>query len=175
MDIDKDQPPSTAFSGFSIQEDFLRDSYPGLRDGESRVLQALLEERNTDGLRRVRTSWPVGQGEEIEARTQAQADAARDLSRWKVDAILDFPGRTEIVELKSRATHTAIGQAAAYSLALADEPEERSTHRLTVGAFRVHPDLPRFARATGTQLHTVPHADPSTATSRFFETGDDIL
>lgn len=175
MAIDKDQPPSTAFSGFSINEDFVRRRYPGLREEESTVLRAMLRERETEGLKRVRTSWPVGEGEAVDAPTEAQRLAAKDQSRWKIDAILDWPGRTEIVELKSRATHTAIGQAAAYSFALADDPDERSTHRLTVAAFRVHPDLPGFAKATGTQLHTVPDADPSTATHRFFSTGRDVL
>lgn len=175
MAIDKDQPPSRAFAGFSIQDDFLRRRYPGLREEESTVLRAYLQEISLEGLQRIRTSWPVGEGEDVGGPTEAQAQAANDLSKWKVDAILDWPGRTEVIEIKSRATHTAIGQVTAYAFALSDTPEERSTFRTTVIAFRVHPDFPRFARATGTTWHTVPDADPSTATDRFFRPGDQVV
>jgi hypothetical protein len=86
----------------------------------------------------------------------------------KIDAVVDRPGRQEIVELKSRATHTAVGQALAYDVALGERDDEPTTSRPVVAAFRVHPDLPPFARLVGVTLHTVPDADPSGATRRFF-------
>jgi len=88
---------------------------------------------------------------------------------------VDRPGRQEIIELKSRATHTAVGQALAYDVALGERSDEPTESRPVVAAFRVHPDLPAFARLVNVRLHTVPQADPSTATQRFLRDRDTLL
>lgn len=146
-----------------------RQKFPRLRDEESDVLRAYLQETGLDSIDRLRTAVPVGEGEvpgEPEGRFQQQKKA---LSQWKIDAVVDRPGQQEIVELKSRATHTAVGQALAYDVALGERDDEPTTSRPVVAAFRAHPDLPRFARLVGVQLHTVPQADRSTGTQRFLQ------
>ena len=151
----------------AVKPPYSRRKYPRLREEESDVLRAYLRETGLDSVDQLRTAVPVGEGEvpgQPEDRYQRQKKA---LSQWKIDAVVDRPGRQEIIELKSRATHTAVGQALAYDVALGDRDDEPTTSRPVVAAFRAHPDLPRFARLVGVELHTVPQADTSTATSRF--------
>ncbi len=153
----------------TVKPPYERRKYPRLRKEESQVLRAYLEETGIDNIDRLRTAVPVGQGEvpgEPANRFQEQKKA---LSQWKIDAVVDRPGRQEIIELKSRATHTAVGQALAYDVALGERQDEPTTSRPVVAAFRAHPDLPQFARLVGVQLHTVPQADRSTATQRFLD------
>jgi len=151
----------------TVKEPYLRRQYPRLREPESKVLRGYIEELGPDKIDRLRTSVMVGEGEiagDPANRWQRQVKA---LSMWKIDAVIDRPGRQEIIELKSRATHTAVGQALAYDVALGKLADEPTTSRPVVAAFRAHPDLPPFARMVGVELHTVPQADPSTATQRF--------
>jgi hypothetical protein len=161
----------------TVNPPYLRDKYPGLRKEESILLRAFLEETGVDGINRLRTAVPVGEGEipgEPETTQQRQVKA---LSQWKIDAVVDRGGQQEIIELKSRATHTAVGQVLAYDVALGEIEDEPTESKRLVVAFRAHPDLPRFARLVGVQLHTIPQADRSGATSRFnadrFEFGFD--
>jgi hypothetical protein len=151
----------------TVKPPYIRRQYPRLRREESKVLAQYLDEQGTDAIEQLRTAVPVGEGEvpgEPDNRFQRQAKA---LSQWKIDAVVDYPGRQEIVELKSRATHTAVGQVLAYDIALGERNDEPTESRPVVAAFRVHPDLPAFARLVNVQVHTVPDADPSTATQRF--------
>lgn len=151
----------------TVKPPYIRRQYPRLRKEESQVLAQYLDDQGPDTIDQLRTAVPVGEGEvpgEPSNRYQRQAKA---LSQWKIDAVVDYPGRQEIIELKSRATHTAVGQALAYDVALGERDDEPTESRPVVAAFRVHPDLPAFARLVNVQLHTVPDADPSTATSRF--------
>jgi len=161
--------------GFDISPPFLQDKYNGLREEESDVLRAYLEDTGTDNIRRLRTSVPVGQGEDAPNRPEPSRRQVKLLSQWKIDAVIDRPGRQEIIELKSRATHTAVGQALAYDVALGERSDEPTESRPVVAAFRVHPDLPAFARLVNVRLHTVPQADPSTATQRFLRDRDSLL
>jgi hypothetical protein len=161
LDVDVDE-----FQGFATTHNFLQDKYRGLRQEESDVLRAYLRDVGTDSLQRLRTAWPVGEGERPARLDPAFQQLAQNLSRWKIDAVLDWPNQTEIVELKSRATHTAVGQVVFYSLALGEVPDERSDFKLSVVAFRSHPDLEQRVRRVGVGLHTVPHADRSGATAR---------
>lgn len=156
----------TPFEGFSIESNFIRRDYRGLRETEAALLRSYLQELDLTGLERVRTSWPVGKGETPAFADPDLRQLGQDLSRWKIDAILDWSGETEIVEMKSRATHTAAGQDLFYSLALGEEDLERTQHKLTLLAFRAHPDLRRLVKRTPFILHTVPGADPSSATRR---------
>jgi hypothetical protein len=145
---------------------YLRRQYPRLREEESRVLRAYLRETGTDNVEQLRTAVPVGEGEvpgDPETVGELQKKA---LSVWKIDAVVDRVGHQEVVELKSRATHTAVGQALAYDVALGKRDDEPTSSRPVVAAFRAHPDLPPFARLVNVRLHTVPRADPSTATQR---------
>ena len=151
----------------SVKPPYRRQQYPRLREEESDVLRAYLSETGLDSIDQLRTAVPVGDGEvpgQPQTRYQKQA---KTLSQWKIDAVVDRPGRQEIIELKSRATHTAVGQALAYDVALGERDDEPTTSRPVVSSYRAHPDLPRFARLVGVELHTVPQADRSTSTSRF--------
>jgi hypothetical protein len=151
----------------TVSPPVVRGQYPRLRDEESDVLRAYVQETDPDTVDRLRTAVPVGQGE-VPGQPQTTAEEQKKaLSMWKIDAVIDRAGRQEIIELKSRATHTAVGQALAYDVALGDRPDEPTTSRPVVAAFRAHPDLPPFARLVGVELHTVPQADSSTATRRF--------
>ena len=155
-----------------VKPPYHRRKYPRLRDEESDVLRAFLDETGTDSIDRLRTAVPVGQGEvqgQPQGRYQRQKKA---LSQWKIDAVVDRPGHQEIVELKSRATHTAVGQALAYDVALGERADEPTQSRPVVAAFRAHPDLPAFARLVNVRLHTVPTADRSTATQRYLHDVD---
>jgi hypothetical protein len=155
-----------------VSPPYLKQQYPRLREPESRVLRQYLRETGTDNVDRLRTAVPVGEGEvpgQPRNRTERQVKA---LSQWKIDAVVDRPGRQEVVELKSRATHTAVGQVLAYDVALGERDDEPTNSRPVVASFRTHPDLPPFARLVGVQLHTVPDADRSTATDRFFRDRD---
>jgi len=156
-------------NGFEIRPPYLQQKYRGLRQEESAVLRAYLRDTGTDNIRRVRTSVPVGKGEEAPNRPATSQKQIKLLSQWKIDAVVDRPSKQEVIELKSRATHTAVGQVLAYDLALGLREDEPTTSRPTVASFRVHPDLPQFARAANVTLHQVPRADPSTATQRFLE------
>jgi len=156
----------------TVKPPYLREKYPRLRDEESDVLREYLKETRTDNIDRLRTAVPVGEGEvsgQPDGRFERQKKA---LSQWKIDAVVDRPGRQEVVELKSRATHTAIGQALAYDVALGERTDEPTQSRPVVAAFRVHPDLPSYARLVNVQLHTVPQADRSTGTQRFLQDMD---
>lgn len=150
-----------------VSPPYVRDQYPRLRREESQVLAAYLAETGTDGIDRLRTAVPVGEGEVTGEPTTRYQEQKKALSQWKIDAVVDRPGKQEIIELKSRATHTAVGQALAYDVALGERDDEPTSSRPVVAAFRAHPDLPSFARLVGVQLHTVPQADASTATQRF--------
>lgn len=159
----------TGFEAYDpeVQPPYSRSKYPRLRSEESNVLRNYLTETGTDTIDRLRTAVPVGEGEvqgEPSGRYERQKKA---LSQWKIDAVVDRPGRQEIIELKSRATHTAVGQALAYDVALGEREDEPTNSRPVVAAFRAHTDLAPFARLVGVRLHTVPRADTSTATRRF--------
>lgn len=154
-------------NGF-VQKTLLpRGKYTGLREEESEVLKGYLEDTGTDSVEQLRTAVPVAEGEVPGEPSDRFERQKKVLSQWKIDAVVDRPGRQEVVELKSRATHTAVGQALAYDLALGERNDEPTESRPVVAAFRAHPDLPQFARAVNVQLHTVPSRDPSTATARF--------
>lgn len=159
----------------TVDPPYLRRQYPRLREEESQVLRQYLKETGTDSIEQLRTAVPVGEGEvpgQPADRFEAQAKA---LSQWKIDVVVDRPGRQEVVELKSRATHTAVGQVLAYDVALGERDDEPTQSRPVVAAFRVHPDLPAYARLVNVRLHTVPQADPSTATQRFLRDRDSFL
>lgn len=150
-----------------VKPPYLRDKYPRLRQEESNVLRAYLEERGVEGIERLRTAVPVGEGE-IPGEPRDTAERQKKaLSQWKIDAVVDWPGTQEVIEIKSRATHTAVGQALAYDVALGEREDEPTQSKPKVVAFRAHPDLPRFAQLVNVGLHTVPQADRSGATSRF--------
>jgi hypothetical protein len=146
--------------------------FPRLRREESLVLDAYLRETGVDSVDRLRTAVAVGEGEVQGQPTGKFEEQKKALSQWKIDAVVDRPGQQEIIELKSRATHTAVGQALAYDVALGERDTEPTQSRPVVAAFRAHPDLPAFARLVNVQLHTVPQADPSTGTQRFLEDVD---
>jgi hypothetical protein len=90
----------------------------------------------------------------------------------KIDAVVDRPGRQEIIELKSRSTHTAFGQVLVYDLLLGQRDDEPTESRPVVASFRAHPDFREIARQLPITLHTVPQADRSTATQRFLSDVD---
>lgn len=156
-------PPDSIPTGDITDGPFLRDRYPGLRTEESRLLRQYLWERGTDDIKRLRTSVEVGPGEDVPQLEDNFREMAFRLSRWKIDAVIDYPGRTDIIELKSRATHTGLGQAVGYGFYLGQIDIERTNPRLLVVAFREHPAVRRFARAIGAEVHTVPDADVTTA------------
>jgi len=150
----------------TVQGPVIQNSYPRLRDEESKVLRAYLRQTDPDTVKRLRTAVPVGEGEvagEPEGAFQRQVKA---LSQWKIDAVVDRGSTQEVIELKSRATHTAVGQALAYDVALGKRPDEPTESRPVVAAFRAHPDLPDYAQLVNVQLHLVPDADPSDLTRR---------
>ena len=165
---------TTHFEAYNpeVKPPYLREKYPRLRSEESDVLRAYLEETGVDSIERLRTAVPVGEGEVRGEPRDTFERQVKSLSQWKIDAVVDRPGRQEIIELKSRATHTAVGQALAYDVALGERDDEPTTSRPVVAAFRAHPDLPRFAKMVGVELHTVPQADRSTATARFIRDTD---
>lgn len=149
-----------------VSRPFLRPSYPRLRDRESAVLRQYIREHEPETIETLRTAVPVGEGEiEGEPATVGE-EQIKALSQMKIDAVIDRPGRQEIIEIKSRATHTAFGQALVYDLLLGDRDDEPTESRPIVAAFRAHPDFRRVARRLPVQLHLVPQADPSTATQR---------
>jgi len=158
----------------NVTRPYLRRSYPRLRDRESLLLRAYLEETGVESLENLRTAVPVGDGEVAGIPDTIAQEQKKALSMWKIDAVIDRPGRQEVVELKSRATHTAVGQALAYDQALGDRPNEPTTSTPTVVAFRAHPDLSKYARAVNVRLHTIPQADRSTGTRRFLEDREDL-
>lgn len=150
-----------------VNPPLLRDQYPRLREGESRILRAYLRDTGTDSVRRLRTAVPVGEGEVPGYPRDKFEKQVKALSVWKVDAVVDRPGRQEVIEIKSRATHTAIGQVIAYDRTLGQRDDEPTTSRPVVAAYRTHPDLPAYADVTGVTLHEVPDEDRSGATRRF--------
>jgi len=159
----------------TVRPPYTRRQYPRLREEESQVLRAYINETDPETIDQLRTAVPVGEGEVPGDPTDEFERQAKALSQWKIDAVVDRPGRQEIIELKSRATHTAVGQALAYDVALGERSDEPTESRPVVAAFRVHPDLPAFARLVNVRLHTVPQADPSTATQRFLRDRDSLL
>lgn len=150
----------------TVDEPYLRRKYPRLRSEESDVLRAFLEETDPDTIDQLRTAVPVGEGEIAGEPQDFGEEQTKALSQWKIDAVVDRPGRQDVVELKSRATHTAVGQVLAYDVALGERDDEPTNSRPVVAAFRAHPDLGKFARIVNVTLHTVPQADTSTATQR---------
>lgn len=153
----------------TVKPPYLRDKYPRLRQAESAVLRAYLKETDVDTVEQLRTAVPVGEGEISGVPQDRWEEQVKALSQWKIDAVVDRAGAQEVVEIKSRATHTAVGQALAYDVALGERANEPTTSTPVVAAFRSHPDLPPFARLVGVTLHLIPQADPSTATQRFMQ------
>jgi hypothetical protein len=145
----------------------VQQQYPRLREEESAVLRSYIRETEPDSIERLRTAVPVGEGEVPGEPSSTFERQAKALSQMKIDAVIDRPGRQEIIELKSRATHTAFGQAIVYDLLLGDRDDEPTESRPVVAAFRAHPDFRRVATRLPVQLHLTPNADPSTATERF--------
>jgi len=164
----------TSPSGFEIYDPevrppYVRTSYPRLRDEESLVLRQYLRETDPATINRLRTAVPVGEGE-VEGQPDATFERQKKaLSQLKIDAVVDRPGRQEIIELKSRATHTAFGQVIVYDLLLGQRADEPTESRPVVAAYRAQPDFRRIARRLPVTLHLAPEADPSTATERFLE------
>lgn len=152
-----------------VSQPYIRQQYPRLREEESQVLAKYLEETGTSNIDRLRTAVPVGDGEIPGEPLDAKERRTKALSQMKIDAVVDRPGKQEVIELKSRATHTAAGQVIVYDLLLGDRPDEPTQSRLVVAAFRAQPDFRRVSTRLPVQLHTVPDADPSTATERFLE------
>jgi hypothetical protein len=157
-----------------VKPPFSRSRYPRLREEESNVLREYIKETGKDTIDRLRTAVPVGEGEFPGTPETPQEKQKKILSQWKIDAVIDRMDRQEIIELKSRATHTAVGQVLAYDLALGERPDEPVESRRVVAAFRAHPDLSVFARRVNVRVNTVPQADPSTATQRFNQDREDI-
>jgi len=141
----------------------LRRSYPGLSDPESRLLRAYLQDTDPETVDRLRTQVRVGQGEVVPNIPDKFAALARDLSRLKIDAVVDRPEQTEVVELKSRLRTSFPGQLTMYGNLLGSRPDERSNPRLVGVGFRKHPDVDEAIRGTGIQTHIVPRADRTTA------------
>jgi hypothetical protein len=152
-----------------VSKPYIRQQYPRLREEESQVLAQYLEETGTSNIDRLRTAVPVGDGEIPGKPLDQKERRTKALSQMKIDAVVDRPGKQEVIELKSRATHTAAGQVIVYDLLLGDRPDEPTQSRLVVAAFRAQPDFRRVSERLPVQLHTVPEADPSTATERFLE------
>jgi hypothetical protein len=162
---------ASAFEAYDpeVSRPFLREKYPRLRNEESKVLKAYLAETDPETVKRLRTAVPVGEGE-VEGVPESQFEAARKAqTQLKIDAVVDRGAQQEIVELKSRATHTAAGQVIVYDLLLGQRDDEPTQSRLVVAAFRSQPDFQRVVRKLPVTLHTVPQADPSTATQRFMQ------
>lgn len=152
---------------------FLRERYPGLRTEESRLLRQYLWESGTDSIKRLRTSVEVGPAEDVPNLDDPYREMAFRLNRWKIDAVIDYPSRTDVVELKSRAQHTGLGQAIGYGFYLGKVAHERSNPRLLVVAFREHPAVRELARAIGAEVHLVPDADVTHA-SRAADVADSL-
>jgi len=146
-----------------VGEPYLRRSYPGLSDPESRLLRGYLEDTGTGDIRRLRTQVRVGEGEILPQISEPFRSLANDLSRLKIDVVIDRPEDTEIVELKSRLRTGFAGQLVGYANLLSRRPEERTNPTLIGVAFREHVDAQDALEGTGIQLHTVPRADRTTA------------
>ena len=146
-----------------VRTPLIRHQYPALREEESRLLRHYLREHGVESVDRLRTQVRVGQGEIVTSLPPKWQRVARDLSRWKIDAVIDTASSTELVELKSRGTHTAAGQLVGYSNWLRQSPAERSQFKLSIVAFRVHPDLREGLKGTGIRVHVLPEADETTA------------
>jgi hypothetical protein len=155
----------------TVGEPYLRRSYPGLSDPESRLLRGYLEDTGTGDIRRLRTQVRVGEGEILPQISEPFRSLANDLSRLKIDAVIDRPEDTEIVrpedteivELKSRLRTGFAGQLVGYANLLSRRADERSNPTLIGVAFREHVDTADALEGTGIQLHTVPRADRTTA------------
>jgi hypothetical protein len=105
----------------------------------------------------------VGEGEILPQISEPFRSLANDLSRLKIDAVIDRPEDTEIVELKSRLRTGFAGQLVGYANLLSRRADERSNPTLIGVAFREHVDTADALEGTGIQLHTVPRADRTTA------------
>jgi hypothetical protein len=146
-----------------VDRPYIRQSYPGLRDEEARLLRGYLEDTSTEDISRLRTQVRVGEGEIITGVPDEFATLANDLSKLKIDVVVDRLETTEIVELKSRLRNSFIGQLVTYSNLLGADPEERSTFRLVGVGFRAHPDIRDGTAGTGVRIHLVPRADRTIA------------
>jgi len=146
-----------------VGKPYLRRSYPGLSDPESRLLRGYLEDTGTGDIRRLRTQVRVGEGEILPQISEPFRSLANDLSRLKIDVVIDRPEDTEIVELKSRLRTGFAGQLVGYANLLSSRPDERTNPTLIGVAFREHVDTADALAGTGIQLHTVPRADRTTA------------
>lgn len=151
-----------------VTEPYIRPNrYPGLREEESDLLRAYLMETETEGIERLRTSVPVGKFEDPIELEEPYRTMAKRLSQWKIDVVVDYPSQTDVIELKSRATHTALGQVVGYAYYLGQLDQERTNPRLKVVAYREHPSVREFAEALGAVVHTIPKADPTSASRNF--------
>lgn len=146
-----------------VRVPFIKPRYPGLRSGESELLRGYLREQGLDRVTDLWTNQRMGQGEVLPNLEEPYRSAGEDLSKYRADAVIRYPGSWEVVELKSRAEHHGAGQLIAYSNLLSEEDPFPTSWKLTIVAFREHPDLRDGLRGTGIRVHTLPHLDPTSA------------
>lgn len=146
-----------------VRPPYLRRKYPRLRSNESLLLREYLREQGSDDVVDMWTGQGVGEGEIVPSLPEPYRRAAREVSRLRADAVVHFKNRWEVVEVKSRARLGGVGQLIGYSNLLPDEDEFPTNLRLVLLAYRRHPDLRDAVRGTGVVLHTIPSADPTSA------------
>lgn len=119
--------------------------YPGLGANDSVVMNQYLGTK-PQGLVRVAYSLPLGQGRPADENTEgALLSDWQYLTKLKVDAILEFTDRIELMEVKTNAEAGAIGQLLCYNILF------RQTFLTSLPVYNVilcssiHPDVLRCA------------------------------
>jgi len=97
-----------------IPEPYLRDEYRGLNDTESNLLRTYLSEQDRE-IRGLRTQVRVGPGELLpETDPDSFRRSWRESSKLKIDAVVDRPTVTQLVELKDFGRTSYLGQLLMY-------------------------------------------------------------
>jgi len=140
---------------------FLRPSYPGLMEEESTLLRSYLQETDPDTVTGLRTNVGVGQGEVRRDLPQEFREMAQELSRLRMDAVVERGDRVELVELKSRIRTTGLGQLNIYKALGSDEGVIPTDSRLVLVGERIHPDVGQTLRQLGARVHVIPPSQQS--------------
>lgn len=143
-------PPPPDLAALMLQRSFL-----GMIPIEAQIFRAWLLEHGKD-YDRFEFNVRVGRGEILPADTPAFVqELARQVSRARIDVVATRDDRVRLIEVKERASLSAIGQLIGYrTLYFADFPRTRAVELLVVAA-RASPDVYQVLAENGIGLETV--------------------
>jgi hypothetical protein len=135
-----------------ITEPFIRPNYRGLNDAEDKLLRSYLRDQD-DEVRGLETQVRVGPGEVLpESRPDKFREAWRESSKFRIDALIEYGGRFEVVELKDFIRSSHLGQVLSYRYWLSTERSLDKPLQVVATAPDMNPGAVQPAQFHGVEL-----------------------